>query len=113
MEDCIQAYEAVSVNEVEHILNFARQAWLHGFPVIAKEDGRSREQLHVHACILLLVLTGCISNSQNGDAGVMAAVSEDMQKQGRLSLDALDFLALVRSPGRYTKEAISSRKKPA
>ena len=113
MDDLLQRYEAVSVGEVEGILEFARQAWLHGFPVVAKEDGRQREQLHAHACILLLVLTGCISNDQNGDAEVMAAVKESMEEGGRLAMDAQDFLELVRAPGRYTREAVISRKKPA
>lgn len=110
MINIIGTYATVSVSEVEHILEFMKQAWLHGFPVVRKQDGRTEEQLIAHAAILLLVLTGCIAREEENEAGIIVQIKKDIKRGGRLTLDAIDFLEQARSPERYTRRAVLSRK---
>ena len=110
MNDIIKTYETVSVSEVERVLDFMKQAWLHGFPVVRKEDGRTEQQLIVHASLLLLVSTGCIAPEQENDARIIVQIMKDIKRGGRLALDAMDFLEQVRAPERYTREAVLKRK---
>lgn len=113
MSDIIKAYESVSVHEIERILEFVREAWLLGFPVVKKEDGRSKEQLLTQAALLLLVSTGCITGEHKNDIKVVKQVEKDIKQGGRLSLDAMDFMMQVRSAKRYTRKSVMLRKQQA
>lgn len=110
MSSPIDAYESVSVETIENILGFMEEAWLHGFPVVRKEDGRSRRQLELHAALLLLSTAGCISRDQVNDAEIIGSIREALESSSRLADDVSFFLEKVRSPGRYTREAVEKRK---
>jgi len=111
MNNVIETYESVSVHEIERVLEFMKDAWILGFPVVVKEDGRGKKELLMHASLLLLIATGCISREQKSDGRIIAQIKNDIEKGGRLTLDAMDFLEQVRSPARYTREAVMARQK--
>jgi hypothetical protein len=111
MTSPIDAYESVSVDSIETLLGFMEEAWLHGFPIVRKEDGRTRRQLEIHAALLLLTTTGCISRDQINDAETIGQIKQALDRPGRLADDVSFFLEKVRSPSRYTSEAVEKRKK--
>jgi len=84
---------------------------MHGFPLVRKEDGRSQRQLELHAALLLLTATRCISRDEINNLEVINAVKEHLEQGGRLADDTAFFLEKVRSPERYTREAVMKRKK--
>jgi len=111
MKSPLEAYESVSVDTIENILKFMEQAWMHGFPIVRKEDGRSQRQLEIHAALLLLSATGCISRGEVNDLETINAIKEQLDGGGRLADDTYFFLEKVRSPGRYTRESVAKRQK--
>ena len=110
MKSPVDAYESVSVDSIEQILGFMHEAWLHGFPVVRKEDGRSERQLRLHAALLLLTVTGCLSREQIDNSGTIPEIKEALEGNTRLANDVGFFLEKTRSPDRYTREAIAKRK---
>ena len=112
MSSPIDAYESVPVDTIETILGFMEEAWLHGFPMVRKEDGRSQRQRELHAAILLLSTSGCIDRSQVNDSEIITSIKEALDSPSRLADDVGFFLEKVRSPARYTKEAVAKRKSP-
>ena len=110
MNSPIDAYETVSVDAIENILSFMEEAWLHGFPMVRKEDGRSQRQLELHAALLLLTITGCVSRDQINDSATIGIIKNALDGRSRLADDVGFFLEKVRSPARYTREAVEKRK---
>ena len=110
MNSPIDAYETVSVDAIENILAFMEEAWLHGFPMVRKEDGRTRRQLELHAALLLLTITGCINRGQLNDSSTIGMIKDALDGNSRLADDVGFFLEKVRSPARYTREAVEKRK---
>ncbi|MCW8963981.1 MAG: hypothetical protein OQL16_09305 [Gammaproteobacteria bacterium] len=111
MRSPIKAYESVSVDTIENLLRFMEEAWMHGFPLVRKEDGRSQRQLEIHAALLLLSATHCISREQVNSLETINSIKEQLKNGGRLADDTAFFLEKVRSPERYTRESVMKRKK--
>jgi|GEM_PF-6328992 len=110
MKSPLEAYESVSVDTIENLLKFMEDAWMHGFPIVRKEDERSKRQLEIHAALLLLSATGCISRGEVNSLETINAIKEQLDSGGRLADDTAFFLEKVRSPARYTKESVEKRK---
>lgn len=111
MKTPLETYESIPLDTIENLLHFMEQAWMHGFPLVRKEDGRSQRQLELHAALLLLSATRCISREQLNDLATINTIKEHLEQGGRLADDTAFFLEKVRSPERYTREAVASRKK--
>ena len=111
MKSPLEAYNSVSVDTIENLLKFMEETWMHGFPIVRKEDGRSKRQLQIHAALLLLSTTGCISRSEMNNLETINAIKEQLDTGGRLAEDTAFFLEKVRSPARYTRESVEKRKK--
>jgi len=107
----IKAYESISVDTIENLLRFMEEAWMHGFPLVRKEDGRSQQQLQIHAALLLLSVTHCISREQLNGRELINTIKQELRNGGRLANDTAFFLEKVRSPARYTRDAVMKRKK--
>ena len=110
MKSPVDAYEMVSFDTIENLLKFMEEAWLHGFPVVRKEDGRSKRQLEIHAALLLMSASNCIERGQVNDLATITAIKEQLDSGGRLADDVSFFLEKVRSPERYTRAAVEKRK---
>ena len=106
----LENYDLVSVDVIERLLKFMEEAWLHGFPTVRKEDGRSQSQLRLHAALLLLTTTHCIDRGQAKNPDVIDTIREQIEAGGRLADDVTFFLEKVRPAKRYTKEAVLERK---
>jgi len=111
MHFALKAYESVSVDTIENLLRFMEEAWMHGFPLVRKENGRSQRQLQIHATLLLLSTTHCINRGQVNSLELINAIKQQLDYGGRLADDTAFFLEKVRSPQRYTRETTIKRKR--
>jgi hypothetical protein len=113
MHEAILKYDRLSVEDIEQIFRMLPALRLHGFPIVKKQDGRSQRTLLAHACITMLNLTGCyntLAGSNDEFRQLLRDIRETIHQDGRLAVDAAEFLSLVRSPEHYTAAGLEKRK---